>query len=106
MLTKLIWSTGVSRSGTGSPCSVLCGESCGGTSSPVVLATVLTPDSALMSDPANSMLVVRFCSINLSEAKSEERESGGGGGEGDREDHGGCPGNRDQVVGAGKEKDL
>ena len=59
-------------------------------------ATVLTQASALISDPANSPLQVRFRSKNLREARSEERESGGG--TGDREDHGERPGNRDLVV--------
>ena len=60
-------------------------------------ATVLTQASALNSDPANSSLLVRFRSKNLREARSEERESGGGAG--DREDHGGRQGDRDQLVG-------
>ena len=75
--------------------------------SAVAPATMLTQASALISDPANSPLQVRFRSKNLREARSEERESGGG--TGDREDHGARQGDRDQVVvveGAGKEKDL
>ena len=64
--------------------------------SAVAPATMLTQASALISDPANSPLQVRFRSKNLREARSEERESGGG--TGDREDHGERPGNRDQLV--------